>query len=94
MLSDLDAGLNPADRAVFNPLLGSFQTAVKNQTAGSAWVYPLPAAASGPGRVLLLEAYETTSYPDGGDELLGRGCGTFDNSGADAGTVGVEVDGP
>jgi hypothetical protein len=49
------------------------------------------AAASGPGRVLLLQGYLGLGEPDGGAELLAQVCTIFDDTGSDGGTVDVTL---
>lgn len=95
LLQGLDAGtLNPTDSTVVNPLVVAYQRSVTITSKADVEKFPTSEAASGPGRVLLLDAYLSTAAPDGGDQFLGRACAVFDNSGGDAGTVGITVAGP
>ncbi len=92
LLGLIDAGtLNPDSRAQVNPLIGAYDQSVTPGPSTELLTFATNAAASGAGRVLFLEGYLDIGEPDGGAELLARGCATFDNTGADAGTVSLTL---
>jgi len=94
LLSGIDGGtLNPNLITQVNPLLQSYATNVESATKGTPLDIALQPSASGTGRVLYLEGYLRSSLADGGDELVGKGCSTFDNS-TDGGSVAVDLNAP
>lgn len=92
LLDDIDGGtLSPGNSAAVNPLFDTYDQSVP-QTSGTQLVtFPTEPAASGSGRVLYIEGYLDIGEPDGGAELLARGCQTFDNTSGDAGTVSLTL---
>ncbi len=72
--------LKPYLTTEVNPLLDSYAQSVDGATKGTPFDFTVQPSASGTGRVLYLEGYLRSALSDGGDELVGLACDSFDDS--------------
>jgi hypothetical protein len=94
LFAGLDAGtLAPDLTTEVNPLVLPYAQSAEGASKSAPFDFALQASASGPGRVLFLEGFLRATLEDGGDELVGMGCTSFDDS-VDAGDVGVVLNAP
>ena len=91
LFAGMDAGtLNPYLTTEVNPLLDSYAQSVDGATKGTPFDFTVEPSASGMGRVLYLEGYLRSALADGGDELVGVACDSFDDT-QDAGSLGLSL---
>ena len=93
LLGGIDAGtLSPLDITQINPLVLTYDLNVGGITASEALMFDLASAATGTSRVLYIEGYLDIGEPDGGAQLLGRVCTTFDDTDGGLGMTSATLD--
>jgi hypothetical protein len=94
LIAGIDAGtLNPYLTTEVNPLLETYAQSVDGASKSAPFDFALEDSASGLGRVLYLEGYLRSALADGGDELVGVACDSFDDT-QDAGSLGLSLEAP
>jgi hypothetical protein len=94
LISGIDAGtLNPYLKTEVNPLVETYAQNAQGVAMGAPLDFTLQDSASGTGRVLYLAGYLTAALSDGGDELVGTACDSFNDT-QDGGSVGLTLGPP